>query len=278
MATKRWLGNTPSHVGEYGHSANWDPSGVPTTGDDVVIPVGSEDITENLDQSAVALASFVCEVGAEVAMGTADEYLQIDADLIVLRSTSTVYLDVGSSNGKIEIYATASATTGTAGVYLIGADCGTVSVNGGTVAIAIVAGQTATVDVLRVKTSSAVVTCGEGTTLTAAHLDSGSLTLNCAAGTVNANGGTLTTFLDGTITTLTVNAGTVVCNSTGTITSLYINGGSIDFLQNGSARTITNCYLRPASDGAVLKYHASYVTITNWNHPTDPITLTAERP
>lgn len=278
MAVKEWLGNAPSHVGDWSYAANWNPSGVPADGDDVILPPGAEDVTDGLDQSAIALASLDVRQGYDGTIGTATEWFQIETDKLTFRGSGAAYLDLGASACAPQIYATATATTGERGLYLIGSALTTVVVMGGSVGLAIRAGETATAATVRVTGSGASCWIGAGVTLTTAVIHSGELMLSAHATTLTVHGGRATSADEAAITTANVWGGVFVGNSSGTVTTLAHRGGVVDMSQSSVGRTITTYTPTPAPDpGLLLLYDSTVVTITTWTQPTIPTSITLLR-
>jgi len=117
-----------------------------------------------------------------------------------------------------------------------------VNVVNGSLAIAPMQGQAATVATLRL--DNATVRCGSGVTLTTIVSDEGSiLEVNSSVTTLTQNGdGGIAYFKKAAaLTTGTINRGTLVWQSTGTITTLTPGVGAIlDFSQGTGPVTITN--------------------------------------
>lgn len=134
-----------------------------------------------------------------------------------------------------------------------------INISKGNIAIAgDVPGETATVLTLNVsfttaasKTTDVSLSIGAGTTLTTLSKVAGTVVLNCAATTVNASGGILTTAGSGAITTMNVDNDAIVYHgSSGALTTL----NAIDqcFVYNLSSGTITNTNV-----GATATYDCS---------------------
>ncbi len=142
---------------------------------------------------------------------------------------------------------------------------------------------TSTVGVVSVSapTASSEVLIGPGVTITTFEQTGGNNTLQAAAAvtTVTCDGGDLITDGPYLITTMNVNRGRVTCNNLGSgaaaVTNLNHNGGTLDGSQSSQARTWTN--YQAGRDNAVLLADDGAVTITNFNEPVGPYTLTANR-
>lgn len=278
MANKRWDGNTTSYIGDYSHAANWSPSGVPSAGDNVVIPAGSASITAGLDQSGVAIASFTVSSGHTGTIGSATANLQLDTTAFTFNGTGVAYIDLGSQTVAPQIYSTATATTGNRGLYLIGSGITTIAVMGGKVGLASRFGTTATATTARVNGSTASLEIGSGVTLTNALVSSGEIICRCAFTTATVYGGTFLTYGNGAGTTINLYGGTLTPNSTGTVTTLNQYGGTADWTGTEAARTLTNYNPYPISDSTLtFTYNPAVLTTTTFNESTTPVTLTMTR-
>jgi hypothetical protein len=135
--------------------------------------------------------------------------------------------------------------------------------------IAMFAGETATVDVIRQGYVSNVgsdsyVFVGAGTALTTWYKDGGDGALNCNAPTVRHEAGTLSVF-DGlsptAVTTLNVIGGTLYDRATGLITTLTVGTGAVyDRTDDSRPKTITTTTIYGKS--TFLDPHGS-LTFTN---------------
>src|SRR6185437_7450762 len=134
------------------------------------------------------------------------------------------FINIGSSAIAPVVRGTASQSAPACGLYLLGSAMTTLTAISGSVDIAGGPGQTATVATIQLQPSGNSslprVNIGSGVTLTSLYHQNGISTLNCAATTVIANAGTVTTFGSGAVATVTNNGATVVSNSSGTITNL----------------------------------------------------------
>ena len=99
MAQKIWVGTDSGNEGDYSVAANWNPTGVPTDADDVLIgPGGTQPILAGLNQSSVTLASLsVTADRGGSAIGSADNYLQVgvSGDL-VLNGKGRTFIDLST--------------------------------------------------------------------------------------------------------------------------------------------------------------------------------------
>lgn len=244
---------------------------IPQAGDDVYLPATStQAITAGLDQSGVAIGDFIVKkFGGEIA-STAG-YLIIDPDRVELDLEQEAAIDIGSANINIEVHGTVAADEGERGLYLLGSDIATLSVRDGDVGLAVQGGESSTVATVRVVGDGSSLWLGEGVSLTTFSQTGGDNVINCAATTVNNNGGDVTTEGEGAIATFNANAGSSVLNSVGTVTTVVLDGGDVDMTQSGEPRTITN---RKGNRGSFL-YDPSVVTLTNKDTAPDyPIIIT----
>jgi hypothetical protein len=254
MAKKTWVGTDSGNEGDINVAANWSPSGVPTTSDDVYFDsTSTQAVTGSLTAlSAVVLSSVVID-GATYAIGTTAGYLELASPVLHVRSTTgTTYLDFGS------VTACAMVVDKASNLNVIGDTVNhTLDMNGGTVNIAVPRGDSALVQTISKRAGTLVV--GEDVTLTTLNNDGGSTTLNSGGTTITMIGGTVTTRA-GTWTTINCDGGNLFPNSNGTITTLNIDtGGIVDMTKSVESRTVTTLNL----DGAgSIHYDDSYVTIT----------------
>lgn len=215
---------------------------VPIAGDDVVIPAGSGPITDDLDQSGVALASFTVEEGQASLVGSADGYLVINAARLVYAGGDTAFIHNVAVDSVATIFRTLRPSTGLYGLYLVG-DFSLVDARGGSIAIAALPGESSTVDELGVVGQSANVLLGPDVACTNIEMYLGQLVCRCDATEIRAYGGTLTLAGDVDVTDLWALGATILANAAGTITNCHVQGGVIDWLQSQLARTVTNLKL-----------------------------------
>lgn len=244
---------------------------IPATGDDVVIPAtATQAITSGLDQSGVAIADFLVK-GFAGAIGSKTGYLLIDPDRFEFDSEGESFINIGSANINVEVHATADADEGERGLYLLGSNIATLSVRDGDVGVAVQGGETSTVATIRVVGEGASVWLGDDVSLTTFSQSAGDNLLNCAATTVNMDGGEIRTEGEGAITTFNANFGQATLNSVGAVGTLVLDGGDVDMTQSGEARTVTT---RKGNRGS-FSYDPNVVTITNKDTAPDfPVLMT----
>lgn len=252
MASKYWLGTTS---GDWSVGANFSDGAVPVSTDTVVVDGRStQAVTAGLNQSAVTLARLTIVAGSP-SIGTTAAPLRISATVLDINvpptdgsnpsPATTVNLDTGSNATTCTVHG--SNSTGSGGVEPVvwkGAHASNVLyVRGGNVGIATcVPGDTATLPALQVLgDNNTRVRVASGVTLTNLVQTGGIVRLECAATTVNQDGGELVTEGGGAIGTLYAN-GTARLNSSGTVTTLYVEpAGLVDFTGSTAARTVTTC-------------------------------------
>ena len=276
MAIRIWAGNDATPPYDWSVTGNWQGGTVPVSTDDVYIPAGSAKITAGLNQSAVSLSSLTIQEGYDQDIGSATGYLQIGtSSLVVDSSGGQQFINLGSSSVSPEIRGTGTAGTGERALNLLGSAIATLSVNAGSVGVAIAGDETSTVTTARVLTGNLLL--GSGVTLTTLYQRGGSVDQRCASTTSELQGGTLETSNSGTMTTANVYGGTLISNSSGTVTTLNAYGGSVDFNQSSVARTVTTLNIY-ANDPVTLMVDEEYMTITNYNEPTGvPFSATYSR-
>jgi len=301
MATKIYIGSD----GDWGVNANWSPSGVPVDDDDVILQNNSDDIASNLNQSSVCLTSLTIYDSFTGTIGTSTAYLQIGADVVYIGKSSSygtsngasrINLDLGTDATTVHILssATSGSDTGFPPVRLLANNAATViNATKGIGGLACGAGETSTISALNINdggTSDVVFYVGSGVTVTTITKLAGSLTVCCAATTLNSYGdttyvnttgnyttikatsGTTDIIASGTITTLSNDGATVYPRNHGTITNVEAKSGNTDFLGCAVARTVTNMKLWA---GATLKYDPSILTLTNGVVAQESISITA---
>ncbi len=249
-------------------AANWSTGAVPIAADDVVFEASNVDVLYGLAQSAVTLTSLTILASYTGRIGNPDfnpaggyyeyraTYLAVSATTLNVGAGSgagsgRLKLNVGTVACTLNVYGTGVPVDANISQALLfkGTNAGNVAnVYRGTVGIAALVGETATVATLRIgfisaQASDAVVYCGTGVTLTTITQDGGVLTTQSNLTTVNHYAGTHT-ILAGTVTTLTIDSGTVFYQSTGTCTTAAIGSdGVLDCSQDLRGRTITNVLL-----------------------------------
>lgn len=235
----------------------------PVATDHVRIPAGAQAIT-GVDQSSVAIGDFIVEEGYTGTIGSATVPLRIDPDKFEFAGSNTSYIDISAANIAPDVRDAGSGTNGTAGLYLTGSNMTTLTVYKGTVGVAWLHGQSATVATVRVNGQAATVYLGKNASVTTNYVFKGKSYQHCNTTTTNLfSGGQLWTEEACTIGTLNCDgSGQAVLNSTGTITTLNMLEsftGSVDMLQSAEARTITTL----SHKNGTIKIDKTFVTITN---------------
>lgn len=257
----------------YGGAANWSLDAVPVATNDVRIVRGTgtaKAILYGLDQSGVAIDEFrvVEDFNADIGKFQFGQpfYLQIDPDSFEYYGRSSLaMIDIGSANISPYIEVNGSPASGQKALYLKGSNIATLEVVKGTVGVAVLPGETATVATLlcsyvSTQASDVNLEVGSGVTLTTLTQSGGTCVMHCAATTVtNAAGTTFTSEGSGTIGTLNA-YGTCNLNSTGTITTLNAYG-TVDFTGERSAKTVSTLNRFPGS--TIIRH--SNITITTDN-------------
>jgi hypothetical protein len=266
MAYKLLIGTDPSVSG------NWSPSGVPTTGDDVVIDSNLTGTVTGVNQSSITLASLTI-YGQQFNIGTAAVPWQIGATLCEINKPpsdgsgqagpSQIALNFGSVQTRVIVYNSASAGLNKREpVLLAGTHASNeVLVRGGVVGIGNMSpGQSSTVATLRVTGG----TCNTyaGVTLTTVENDGGTLRTATAITTGRNYSGFWLASGGGLL-------GVVECwggsarfenrRSGDEITTLRMRGGEADFSTDPSAVVVANLSLR---SGQIKQYSPTQVTFT----------------
>jgi len=287
--TKIWVGTNSGHEGDWATAANWSPSGVPASTDNVYLENSSQSVLVGLDQSAVALGSLNIAQSFTGAIGTAAAYLQISATLVNIgyhfgpgeaAGSSLLKLDLGTTAATIIVFnGGISADTTRPAIRLKYVNAATtLEVRKGEVGVAIETGEVSTGSVINVGyvnniEGDANVYIGSGVTLATLTKKGGFAMLRSAATAVVNYAGELITEGSGAIATLTAKGGNVISNSTGTITNCLSNEkGTIDFTKSAQPRTVTNCTI---DDEGSIKADPAVITFTNKVIFTKPVILRA---
>lgn len=241
--------------------ANWSTGALPITGDTIYFQNCNVAALYNLQAlSAVDPANIYCDASMTAAIGLPvnnangyREYRQrflqfsgcsgiVEIGLGQGQGSGKVQLDFQTGNYTANIYKSAtSSETGMPAVQLKGGGASTViNHNKGTLGVALLAGETATVPTLNVdyvnnQAGDAQVWTGPGCTLTTVNMNGGTLNSRCAVPTLNSTGGTATIYAGNMTLANLANAGQGAPNSTlyyappagGTITSYSVGKGCV---------------------------------------------------
>lgn len=265
-------------------AGNWSPSGVPVASDDVIIDNTDVSILYGLDQHTITLTTLFIGAGFTGTIGLAsrnllgyseyrDQYCRISATSTISvgsgigSGSGRIKLDTGSVKATLNVLKTGPpAETGLEALLWKGTNATSIiSIIGGSVGIAVLPGEVATVPNLGVGggagNQAPSVRCGPGVTLTTLTQFGGTVVLNAGLTTVNKFDGTLTVYGGGAVTTVNNDGGLFVWNSDGTITTLNVSeGGKADLTGDPRAKTVTDCTLQA---GATLAFEVKTVTFTN---------------
>jgi hypothetical protein len=269
---------SPGGPNNWDNTANWSSADTPDSADDVIIDNTTVSILYGLAQSGVALTSMT--IGANfsglIGLPATNEngYFEYRETYLAIGSTTTnvgagigpgsgrLKLDTGSGGTVLNVHNTGGAVdSGLEALLWKGTGTNTINVHGGSVGIAVLEGEAATVATLRVTSSGASVRAGSGLSLTTLDQDNGTVILGAGATTVNKSDGTLTINGSGAFTTINNYGGTAFINSSGTITTLKIGArGVVDFSGATAPITVTNCSIEP---GGQFLDPGARVTVTN---------------
>jgi hypothetical protein len=235
----------------------------PVATDHVRIPAGAQAIT-GVDQSSVAIGDFIVEEGYTGTIGSATVPLVIDPDKFEFAGGGVSHINLHTANIPADVRYAATSTNGTAGLYLVGSNLTILTVYEGSVGVAWLHGQSATVATVRVNGRAATVYLGKNASVTTNYVFQGKSYQHCNTTTTNLySGGQLWTEEACTISTLNCDgSGVAVLNSTGDITALNMLAsftGTVDMLQSAEARTITTL----SHLNGTIKLDKTFVTITN---------------
>jgi hypothetical protein len=263
-------------------AANWNGAALPTTGDDLVFENSSGGaiygLSTTFDPATVTVReTFNGPIGLpEIASGDYPEYrgtyfqCTAAATLVIEQSQSAGPGHYKFSFTSDVVTATISSTAGGAVqkdqevVWLKGTAANSVvNVYGGSVVLAPVTGDVATVTTVRVIDGSFRATSGVTFSSATIAQEGGSVDISTNVGTWTIDGAGAVGIVRGTatITTLSIDNGTVTFLSTGTITTLNVgSGGVADFSEVLGAITVTNCVV---TEGATIRDPHRRVTFTN---------------
>lgn len=214
-----------------------------------------------IDQSAVAILSFIVEAGCEAEFGSATlGYLSIDPDNFEFSGKGEAWINLHTAPTPVRIHDTFAPSEGAYGLYLRGTGMTVVDITGGSVGIAVRPGEISTATTVRVSEEASKVTLGNGLTLTNLHTYAGETTVRCGVTTTIQYGGTITTEESGAMTTVTQKGGKYIYNSTGTITTYNRYAGDLETNHSGAARTISTLNIYNGSGS--IPYNKEAVTIT----------------
>ncbi len=264
-----------SNPAAFGSAANYAEEIVPVAADDITFVSGAWSM--DLQQAAVVTGKVTFAPTWQGGVGGPGQYASITPSEFTFNSTgsASAYINVNAAAIPALVNGTA-APQNAAGLYLLGSAITTLTTNGGSVSVAVAAGETSIITTII--NNGATVTPGTGVTLTSFSQSNGQGFVYCGGTNASVNGGTLTTRGTGTFTNVTVSGkGTFIGNSSGTITNLKRLGGTTDMLQSRVTRIVTNDTF---AAGAVIRYDPSVLTITNGSQPiagSGAVELTAKQ-
>jgi hypothetical protein len=245
-----------------------------------VVPVASDNLTITGSnaikygiQTGLALGAFNVVQTASVQHGGPGLRMSFTCSSFYFAGSGLSYFDLLTSAIAPRIVNTASQTAPACGLYIKGSALTTATVEGGSVDFVGLTGETATIATINLLNNQSRVRVGSGCTLTNFNQENGTSEVGCAATTITAESGTLTTVGAGAVTTLTNNGATVYPESSGTIGTLNANGGTTDFTSSAVARTVTTPKI---AKGAKIIWDPAIVTMTAQPAPTatvGPVTM-----
>lgn len=245
---------------------------LPEAGDTLMLSRESEEaMTANLDRSATTYDKLLVLEGCDVVVGTSTAPLRLTlSGGVAWAGRGIGYLDLRASAVEVEVEQTAGAGSGARGLYLIGSALTAVEVHGGQVGIGWTAGQTASVDAVRVAGTSASVWVSSGVTLGEYYQAGGSdCRVLCACDDLVMLQGRLLIDGSGVIAEATVRGGLLTLQTTGDVTLLTIVDGVVDTLGCAALREITTC----VQHGGTLRVDPAIVTIGTYTLPSRPIAI-----
>jgi hypothetical protein len=265
MANKLWNGTLGTTAGDFSDAANFTPSGLPGTGDNLRFTGQyTQSVTSNVGVlSGVTLGNVVVERGFAGAFGDSTNDVMLRGSRFEYSgSTSAAFIDV-LVTPSVFIYNTGSASsTGLRALYLVGAGISQFIMVRGSVGLAAMHGQSSVASSVRVAGGS--LTIGNGVTLTTLQNKGGTVDVHSAATTITQYSGTVTLKESGAITTLNCAGGLITDGSTGTVTTANVTDGQL-VVSYGIAKTITTLN----QDAGSVSYDPNNVTISTYNLATN---------
>lgn len=250
---------------------NWTGGAVPADGDTVILEDSDVDILYGLDNPNVepTLMEIRASYTGRVGLPEWNEngyyeyrvtYLRLGPATLTVgngpgQGSSRLKINCGDDQVLLNVFNTAAPETdGVESLLWKGTHASNaVNITRGSVGIAVLAGEVATVATLRVGyvtsvEGDATVRCGSGLTHTTVEQSGGTLTLAANCTTITKTDGTLYCEGSMTVTTLNNRKGTLFYKSSGTMTTLNVGSDAIaDFRQDMRARTVTNTNLYKGS-------------------------------
>lgn len=251
----------PNH---FNNAANWSTGTAPANGDNLVFDNGNVPCLYGISTSLTGTTVNVQPgYGATIGLPQVNvdattsyfEYrpteLTVAGGTAIINSSSLTRCNLafGANLATVQVLQTGRRPNKSVPTVLISGGNGSSSlaITSGDVATAFYTGQTA--DFPTISTSfqtnalnDVTLYCGPGTTLGTVNMNGGTLTTNNAVTTLNQgpSGGTLIVAA-GAVTTLNINAGTCIYSSTGALGTATVSGnGLLDFSRDPSAKTVTN--------------------------------------
>lgn len=293
MANKVWIGRDPTNEGDYGTAANWNPSGVPTNGDNVFFHPGGHAVTGSLNQSSVTLGNvFVCwgfDAPIGYYTGPTPNYLQLDANAVWYSGTGRSFLELRNGGGALDVHIEQAGSynrTGMSNLYITtdgSSTIGTLSCRAGHVCVGGFGDDPSqTVAHVRSTGRNSTVVIGDVVTATNVHVDAGNVRSESANthALVEQGGGSFTMYGQGAITALQTAGGTSTLFGGGTVTTATVLGSGRLSAVDGDSRTITTLVMQPGPRGAAqpqASIDPDVTTVTNFTMGNGyPVRMIAE--
>lgn len=248
---------------------NWDTGAVPVDADDVYLENSAVSVLYGLSQSSIDLASLNIAASFTGTVGLPDTnplgYREYRTTYLTLGTATALNVGSGpgSGSGRLRISVGSNACTATVNGTAQGLDSnvpalllkGTsasnvLNANRGSIGVAFLAGETATLATVRVGSRGSPATdvaldLGSGCTLTTVTQAGGTVTARSNVTTWNLSAGTAELLGTATLTTANLDGGTLYYSTSGTLTTANVRtGAALDFSRDLRARTVTNCTLQ----------------------------------
>lgn len=276
MAILYWTGTSAD--GNWTTTGNWSTGAIPVTGDDVTFDRTSDDITLNLDQSAVLLASLNITNSFQGTIGNepdaTNEFLKIGATTLTIgdgtgNGSSRLNLELGTDVTTINIINASSTGTDFPKAPLrINANnsSNVIQVNGENSTVSFLdnaddTGALGNIDII----NGTDIQIGSGATYSSLTMIEGTVTSFETSGVVKMSAGTMRLEGTGAITSIIQTGGELIWNSTGTVLLYDGIGGTLETTDSALARIITTLIKSP---GFTFNRNEN-VIVTNDNFNTD---------
>lgn len=286
MADYTWTGAVSS---AYATAGNYTPAGPPADTDTLNFDPAYLVSMAGSSQAGIRLAELTTDSGYSMNIGSSGTPLIIDAVLVKLNGSGTVYLKSDdAASGEYTGHVVVNSPNTVLAAHLDGEEIDNISVLGGCVELAATLGTVAIPTLVRISRPSGEISGAKliiheksGATsdpmVTTLHVNGGMVESSGRISTMYQTGGQHVQVTE-EINTLFISGGQCIYNSEttdGTLGTAYVDsGGVLDLSQTSRKKTITSLHLYP---GGIVIADSDIVTITttyDWGgriiRPGDP--------